>query len=116
MYQTSPKGGFKEAGDSSQELDKLSGYIVKQAACKLKPKKVYVSEGCTSDALLNGPDVLFSLLAAVSRFWLEHGTVTSSLLACAFLPLLTNSLKNPADVSFYRLQSYNWIIFDSQSF
>ena len=31
-----------------------------------------------------------------------HGTVTVSLLACAFLPLLKNALKNPADTNSYR--------------
>ena len=89
-------------GDTSMELNKLTGDIVKQAACKMKPNKGDVSEGYSSNALLNGPDILFELLAAVFRSWLVHGTVTLSLLACAFLPLLKNSLKNPADVTFYR--------------
>ena len=89
-------------GDTSGELIKLTGDIVKQAACKMKPNKGDVSEGYTSNALLNGPDILFELLAAVFQSWLIHGTVTLSLLACAFLPLLKNSLKNPADVSSYR--------------
>ena len=31
-----------------------------------------------------------------------HGTVTPSLLACSFLPLLKSSLKDPADLSSYR--------------
>ena len=75
---------------------------MKQAACKIKPNKGDVSESYTSDAILNAPDVLFELLAGVFRSWLVHGTVTLSLLACAFLPLLKNSLKNPADVKSYR--------------
>ena len=68
----------------------------------MKPKKGDVSEGYTSDALLNGPDVLFELFSDVFRSWLVHGTVTFTLFASAFLPLLKNSLKNPADVSSYR--------------
>ena len=36
------------------------------------------------------------------RSWLIHGTVTTSLLACAFLPLLKNALKDPADTGSYR--------------
>lgn len=75
---------------------------MKQAAYRMKPNKGDVSEGCTSNAILNGPDILFELLAAVCRSWLIHGTVTLSLLACALLPLLKNALKNPADVSSYR--------------
>ena len=91
-----------ETGDTSNEISKLTGDIVKQATCKMKPKKGDVTEGYTSDAILNGPDILFDLLAAIFRSWLVHGTVTLSLLACAFLPLLKNSLKNPAEVSSYR--------------
>ena len=90
------------AEDSLKEVHKLSGDIVKKAACRMKPKKGDVSESFTSDAILNAPDILFNLLAAVFRSWLVHGTVTRSLLACAFLPLLKNSLKNPADVKSYR--------------
>ena len=68
----------------------------------MKPNKGDVTGEYTSDAILNAPDILFKLLANVFRSWLVHGTVTVSLLACAFLPLLKNSLKNPADVSSYR--------------
>ena len=46
------------------------------------------------DAILNGPDMLFDQLASVFRSWLVHGTVTS-LLDCAFLPLLKSALKDP---------------------
>ena len=74
--------------DSLLEINKVSGDIVKQAVCKMKPGKGDVSESFTSDAILNAPDLLFDLLAAVFRSWLVHGTVTPSLLACAFLPLL----------------------------
>ena len=75
---------------------------MKQAVSKMKPGKGDVSESFTSDAILNAPDLLFDLLAAVFRSWLVHGTVTPSLLACAFLPLLKSSLKNPAEVKSYR--------------
>ena len=73
---------------------KIDGKIVKEAACKMKPGKGDVSEGYTSDAILSAPDILFDKLVQVYRSWLIHGTVTSSLLNCAFLPLLKNSLKN----------------------
>ena len=65
---------------SSVELSKLSGDMVKQAACKMKPKKGDVSESYTSDAILNAPDLLFDLLAL--------SLLALSLLACAFLPLV----------------------------
>ena len=90
------------AEDSLGEVFKIDGKIVKKAACKMKPGKGDVSEGYTSDAILSAPDILFDKLAQVYRSWLIHGTVTTSLLACAFLPLLKNSLKNPADTNSYR--------------
>ena len=67
----------------------------------MKPKKGDVSGGFTSDALLNAPDILFDQIAAVFRSFLTHGTVTSYLLACCFLPLLKGS-KDPADTGSYR--------------
>ena len=88
--------------ESLEEVSKVTGEIVKKAACKMKPGKGDVSEGYTSDAILNAPDILFDQLALVYRSWLLHGTVTTSLIACAFLPLLKNSLKNPAETNSYR--------------
>ena len=82
-------------------MNKVNGPIVKEAACRLKPGKSDVSGGYSSDAILHGPDILFDYLAMVIRSFLIHGTVTKSLLACAFLPLL-KSLKDPAMTDSYR--------------
>jgi hypothetical protein len=81
---------------------KITGEKVKEAASLLKLGKADVSEGFCSDAILNGPDILFDQLACVYRSWCVHGTVTPTLLACAFLPLLKSSLKDPADTGSYR--------------
>ena len=67
----------------------------------MKPKKGDISGGFTSDAILNGPDILFDLIATVFCSFLIHGSITSSLLACCFLPLLKGS-KDPADTGSYR--------------
>ena len=87
---------------SVQEVSKVTGSKVKEAACLLKAKKGDVSGGFTSDALLNAPDIMFDQLATVFRSFLTHGTVTSYLLACCFLPLLKGSTKDPADTGSYR--------------
>ena len=47
----------------------------------MKVGKADVSGGFSSDAILNGPDILFENLASVFRSWCVHGTVTPSLLA-----------------------------------
>ena len=75
----------------------VTGSIVKTAVCSMKPRKSDVSNCYTSDAMLNGPDILFEQLAAIFRSWLCHGKITPSLLACSFLPLLKSSLKDPAN-------------------
>ena len=82
---------------SLYEVNRISGASVKEAACRMKPGKSDVSSSYTSDAILNAPDTFFDLLAPVFRSWLVHGTVTLSLLACAFLPLLKSALKDPVD-------------------
>ena len=84
------------------EADKITGQMVKDAACRMKPKKSDVSGSFTSDCILNAPDVFFILIAKVFRSWLIHGTVTLSLLSCAFLPLFKGGLKDPAHTDSYR--------------
>ena len=80
----------------------ITGAIVKAAACKMRSRKGDVSEGFTSDAILNAPDILFEILSKVYKSWLFHGTVSNNLLSCAFLPLLKSTLKNPSEVNSYR--------------
>ena len=84
------------------EANRITGSVVKEAACRMKPGKSDVSTSFTSDAILNAPDNFFDLLAPVFRSWLVHGTVTLSLLACAFLPLFKGGLKDPSKVDSYR--------------
>ena len=91
-----------QSGDSLEQTMKITGDVVRRAAMKMKPAKADVSGGFTSDALLHAPDSLYDLIAGVYRSWLVHGSVTLSLLACAFLPLLKNNLKDPADTNSYR--------------
>ena len=88
--------------ESVDEVMKVTGKKVKQAALLMKPGKADVTGGFTTDAFLNAPDIMFEHLAMVYRSWLFHGSVTPTLLACAFLPLLKNALKDPADTSSYR--------------
>ena len=87
---------------SVAEADKLTGKIVKEAACRMKPNKSDISQSFTSDAILYAPDIFFDHLALVYRSWLIHGTVTISLLSCAFLPLFKGGLKDPALTDSYR--------------
>ena len=112
LYNSAPSQG--EMTDLKAEMEqlmgiadkdqvfKVTGVIVKEAVAKLKPGKTDVSGSYVSNALKHAPDLLYDQLANIFRSWLFHGTVTTSLLACSFLPLLKSSLKDPSDPSSYR--------------
>jgi hypothetical protein len=87
--------------DSKAEVMKVTSEVVKRAAVMMKPHKMDVSQGFSSDAMLHAPDLLFGILALVFQDWLIHGTVTKSVLACAFIPLLKGS-KDPGNTDSYR--------------
>ena len=63
--------------DSAEEVMKVTGAKVKQAALQIKPDKSDVTGAFTTDAITNAPDVLFEQLASVYRSWLIHGTVST---------------------------------------
>ena len=86
----------------TSEADLITGKAVKEAATRMKPNKSDVSASYTSNAILNAPDIFFDHLALVYRSWLLHGTVTMSLLSCAFLPLFKGGLKDPNKTDSYR--------------
>jgi len=91
-----------DQSQSCQEIEKVTGLVVKEAVSKIKPLKGNISGSFVSDALKHAPDSFFHQLATNYRSWLYHGTVTKSLLACSFLPNLKSSLKDPADPGSYR--------------
>ena len=68
----------------------------------MKTNKSDVSASYTNNAILNSPDIFFDHLALAYRSWLLHGTVTMSLLSCAFLPLFKGGLKDPNKTDSYR--------------
>ena len=84
------------------EVHRVTKEAVKHAAGMMKKGKMDVSGSYGSDAIRQAPDELYELLAAVFRSWLVHGTISQPLLACAFMPLLKNSQKNPAETKSYR--------------
>ena len=83
-------------------IARVTGPVVEEAALDMKPDKGDVTDGSCSNAILNSPYIMFEHIAAVYPRFLVHGTLTPSLLACSFLPLLKFSLKDPADTGSYR--------------
>ena len=87
---------------SEGEVAKVTGKVVQQAAMKMKPGKVDVSTGYSSDFLLHAPPLLFEKLAAVFRSYLVHGSITLSILSCSLMPLLKSARKDPSQFDSYR--------------
>ena len=87
---------------SQVEVSKITGEKVKEACTYMRPGKADISESFSSDAILNAPDQLFHVLAAIFRSFLVHGTITVQLLSCAFIPLFKGGLKNPESFDSYR--------------
>ena len=88
--------------DSALEVNKITSAVVKKACVKMKPGKMDVSGGYSSDVLLHAPDSLFEHLAVIFRSFLTHGEVTSQLLCCAFLPLYKGGHKSASKTDSYR--------------
>ena len=88
--------------DDLNEVNKVTGRVVKEACTKMKPGKLDVSGGFSSDVLLHGPDSLFDHLALIFRSFLVHGEVTAQLLCCAFLPLFKGGHKDSSKTDSYR--------------
>ena len=74
--------------DSIDEVLKVTGDIVKEAACQMKPKKGDVSESYTSDKILNAPDKVVLLIwghllvSDTLQFGYKEGTSTTQ---CSWL-------------------------------
>ena len=84
------------------EVGKITGKEVLKAAARMKPGKMDVSQGHTSDIFLHAPPILFDKLAAVFRSFLVHRTITQSALACSFMPLLKSARKDPTQFDSWR--------------
>ena len=61
-----------------------------------------MSQGFSSSCLKNAPLSLLENMSLIFCSWLLHGRVTSSILVCAFIPLIKNSLKDPSSTESYR--------------
>ena len=62
----------KCSNSSAMEIGKVTGQVVKDACCRMRPGKNDVTEVYSSDVFLHAPDTLFVNLAAVFRSFLFH--------------------------------------------
>ena len=88
--------------DAVLEVARITQEVVQHALRKVKPGKGDVTGAYTSDTIKNCPPIFSKKMAEMFRSWLIHGTVTPSLLSCAYLPVFKGGLKDPASCSSYR--------------
>ena len=85
---------LKDWGINSSDVDLITPDVVKRAIKNLKPGKPDVSGKFTSEAFLNGPENLCNALSVLFKSFFIHNDFTSSILACAFMPLKKGVLKD----------------------
>ena len=88
--------------NSELEVDRITPEVLQAAMWKLKTGKGDVTGSYTSDAIRSCPSEFFEVMAKMFKSWLYHGTVTKSLLTCAYLPVYKGGLKDPTSCSSYR--------------
>ena len=87
---------------SEAEVRKITAKEVQEACKRMKPGKIDVKEGFTSDVFLHVPGILYEKLASVFRSFLTHGTITLSILSFSFMPLLKSARKDPSQFDSWR--------------
>ena len=87
---------------SEAEIRRVTPGVVAAACKRMKGGKIDVSESYASDVFSQAPPLLCQKLALVFRSFLTHGTLTKSILACAFMPLLKSARKDPSKFDSWR--------------
>ena len=83
-------------------MRKVTTEEVLRACRRMKPGKIDVSQGYSSDIFKHVPPIMAKMLAAVFRSYLVHGTITISILACSFMPLLKSARKDATKFDSWR--------------
>ena len=87
---------------SEAEIRRVTAEVVGAACRRMKGGKIDVSQGYTSDVFRQAPPILCQKLATIFQSFLTHGTLTKSILACAFMPLLKSARKDPSKFDSWR--------------
>ena len=91
----------REPGRHLPVVEQLTTDVLMKAASMMKTKKLDLSGGFSSDALLHAPKSFFTKLAVLFRAWITHGYVPLFLLASSLLPHVKPG-KDPLKSSSYR--------------
>ena len=87
---------------SQAEVRRVTPGIVAAACRRMKGGKIDVTQSYASNIFSQAPPLLCQKLALVFRSFLTHGTITKSILTCAFMPLLKSARKDPSKFDSWR--------------
>ena len=87
---------------SEGEVKKVTADEVLKACRRMKPGKIDVTQGYSSDIFNHMTPLLAQLLATVFKSFLVHGTITVSILTCSFMPLLKSARKDATKFDSWR--------------
>ena len=87
---------------SEAQVRLVTAGVVADACRRMKGGKIDVSESYASNIFCHAPPLLCQKLALVFRSFLTHGTLTKSILTCAFMPLLKSARKDPSKFDSWR--------------
>ena len=77
------------------EVRRVTPEVVAASCRNMKGGKIDVTQSYASDVFRHAPPLLCQKLATIFRSYLTHGTITISILSCAFMPLLKSARKDP---------------------
>ena len=84
------------------EVDKVTPYVIKEAAKKLSENKSDPVYSFSSDCLINGTDQLFKQLSTVFKVFLIHGHFTLFLLLATLVPIIKDKSGSVSTSKNYR--------------
>ena len=85
------------------EVDKVTPYVIKEAAKKLSENKSDPVYSFSSDCLINGTDQLFKQLSTVFKVFLIHGHFTLFLLLATLVPTAVYSRQHSINFHFTKI-------------
>ena len=103
---------------SIADVKKITPAVVAEAIGRLKNDKTDPVLEFNSDCLKNAPPIISEMLAAVFRYFLIHGHISSFLLISSIIPLVKDKLGDTTSSDNYRsiavssliLKVFDWVI------
>ena len=80
--------------EDSNEVEKITGNVVKEASKRLKKNKADPSAPISSNYFIDAPDQVYNTLATLFRSYLTHGYISAVLTLSTMMPFKKDKLGN----------------------